>query len=140
MRERTFTLIAPYGLDSREAALLKQAAGRFQSSVIVSKEGDPLEGGAREFMQLMLLAAERGSRLRIRVTGPDEDAALDAISDEFMAQEIMISDDVSVRGQYEIYMDLKKAGRVALEAGRHPHALLLLAAVSRKFPEGEVVG
>jgi phosphocarrier protein HPr len=139
MRECLFIAIAQYGLDVRECALVGQAAGRYQSSFIVSTEGDPLEGNARVLMELMMLAAYRGTLLRVRVSGPDEDKAMEGFTRELEEQEVLIRDHVPARGEYEIFMEIKRAGRAALKKGDYYEAYVALKAVARKYPEDEVL-
>ena len=56
-------------------------AGRFKSEIMVCKEGAEVNG--KSVMQLMLLAAEYGAQVTLRVTGPDEQEALAAIEELF---------------------------------------------------------
>ena len=77
MTEREFTIPNTLGLHARPAAILAQEAGKFKSSITILKDG--LEVNGKSVMGLMLLAAECGSKLRIRVDGPDEIPALEAL-------------------------------------------------------------
>ena len=81
MTEREFTVTNKLGLHARPAALFVHEAGRFKSTVLVSKEG--LEINGKSIMGLMLLAAECGSKLRIKVNGADEKQALEALEKLF---------------------------------------------------------
>jgi phosphocarrier protein len=65
------------GLHARACALFVKTAARFQSQVLVSR--DDLEVNGKSIMGVMMLAAEEGSTIRVRVEGPDEARALEAL-------------------------------------------------------------
>jgi len=65
------------GLHARASAKIVEAAARFQSTVIVTKDGQSVD--ARSIMGLMMLAASLGSEIEIDASGPDAEAALTAI-------------------------------------------------------------
>lgn len=65
------------GLHARAAAKLTHLASGFQSEIWLSRSGRRVN--AKSIMGVMMLAAECGSTIRIRTSGTDEDAALDAI-------------------------------------------------------------
>ena len=65
------------GLHARAAVLLVQTAGRFDAEVTVEKDGQVVNG--RSIMGIMMLAAEQGSTIDVRTSGPDAAPALDAI-------------------------------------------------------------
>jgi phosphocarrier protein len=65
------------GLHARAAALLAETAGRFQSQVMVSKEGRSVD--AKSIMELLLLAANRGSVIGVTAVGADAEAAVAAV-------------------------------------------------------------
>jgi phosphotransferase system HPr (HPr) family protein len=67
----------PQGFHMRPMAAFAQLAARFDSSVKVSREGQSVNG--KSILDLMLLAAARGTELTLEVTGPDAEAALDAL-------------------------------------------------------------
>lgn len=77
MTERTFTVLNKMGLHARPAAMFVQATHKFQSQVTVEKEGQEVDG--KSIMGVLTLAAESGSRLRICVEGPDEEALLNEL-------------------------------------------------------------
>jgi len=74
-----FRLVNRLGLHARAAAQLVQAANRFKAEVLVSKEGEEVNG--KSIMGLLMLAAPVGSRLRVTVSGEDAEAALRVIGD-----------------------------------------------------------
>lgn len=65
------------GLHARPAAEFVKLASRFESEVWVEKDG--LEVNGKSIMGVMMLAAEAGSEIRIRVMGSDAAAALSAL-------------------------------------------------------------
>ena len=79
--EKVMTIMNRLGLHARPAALFVQEAGKFKSQIHVVKDG--LQVNGKSVMGLMLLAAERGSRLTIKADGPDEAKALEALEKLF---------------------------------------------------------
>ena len=75
----TATIVNKLGLHARPSALLVTTASQFQSEVWFSK--DSLRVNGKSIMGVMMLAAEKGSELKIEVDGPDEEAALKALQD-----------------------------------------------------------
>ncbi len=65
------------GLHARASAKVVEAAARFQSEIIIMKDGQRVN--ARSIMGLMMLAASLGSEIGIEVEGPDAEAAMTAI-------------------------------------------------------------
>jgi phosphocarrier protein len=77
MTSRTVTVVNQLGMHARAAAKFVHLAGRFQSRVVVSKQGRDMDG--KSIMGLLLLAAARGTLVTIAADGPDERAAVDAL-------------------------------------------------------------
>jgi len=69
------------GLHARPATMLVKTASGFQSKVIIKK--DELSVDAKSIMGVLILAAQKGSKLIIEVEGPDEEAAAEAMADLF---------------------------------------------------------
>ena len=67
----------PLGLHARAAAKFVHAAGRFASKIRVARGGREVDG--KSIMGLLLLAASRGSSIRISADGPDERDAMSAL-------------------------------------------------------------
>jgi phosphocarrier protein HPr len=65
------------GIHARPAALFVKKAAEYRSEVFVS-HGDLTVNG-KSIMGVMMLAAEEGAEIRIAATGPDEEAAVDAL-------------------------------------------------------------
>lgn len=78
MAERNVTIVNRLGIHARAAKVLVDAAKGFASEIILEK-GDRRADGKR-IMTVLMLEAPVGSELVLRVRGPDETEALDAIS------------------------------------------------------------
>jgi phosphocarrier protein len=72
--ERTFTIVNTLGLHARAAAQLVQTANRFQSEVLVDKEGTRVNG--KSIMGVLTLAAAKGTRITVSCEGVDAETAL----------------------------------------------------------------
>lgn len=57
------------GLHARAAALLVKTTNGFESEVILEKDGLRVNG--KSIMGVMMLAAAKGTTLKVEVTGPD---------------------------------------------------------------------
>jgi len=73
-QERTFLIVNSLGLHARAAAQLVQAANRFRSEVLVVKDGQEVNG--KSIMGVLMLAAAKGSEIRISCDGEDADEAM----------------------------------------------------------------
>ena len=71
------TISNKLGLHARASAKLTQLAGKYQSQVWISRNERRVN--AKSIMGVMMLAAGKGSSVKLETDGPDEDAALDAI-------------------------------------------------------------
>jgi len=76
-RSAVAKIINKKGLHARAAAKVVEAAARFQSQIMVAKDGQSVD--ARSIMGLMMLAASMGTEIKIDVEGPDADEAMKAI-------------------------------------------------------------
>ena len=65
------------GLHARACAMFVKTAARFSAEVFVSR--DDLEVNGKSIMGVMMLAAEEGSTIRVRATGPDEGEAVETL-------------------------------------------------------------
>lgn len=77
MSEREVLIVNPLGLHARPAAQIVRTASDFTADIRLEKDG--MEVNGKSIMGVMMLAAECGSTIRIRASGADEDAALDAL-------------------------------------------------------------
>lgn len=81
MLERKITVTNKTGLHARPAALLVQTASKFSSDITLVKEGS--EVNAKSIMGIMALGAGQGTELTIKVSGADEEEALNALLELF---------------------------------------------------------
>ena len=79
MPQREADIINKLGLHARAAAKLTQLAGRFKSDIWLSRNGQRVN--AKSIMGVMMLAASKGSSIRIETSGEDENEALQALLD-----------------------------------------------------------
>lgn len=77
--EREVTVVNPLGLHARPAALFVKLASGFGSDVEVGNAEMMVNG--KSIMGVMMLAAECGSTIRIRASGPDAAEAVAALAD-----------------------------------------------------------
>ena len=76
--ESTVQIPNRLGLHARPSAEFVKLSSRFASSITVEKDG--LEVNGKSIMGVMMLAAEFGSRLRIRAEGVDAPIAVRELS------------------------------------------------------------
>ena len=76
--ERSVRIANRNGIHARPAAEIVKVAAKFRSEVTLVR--DDLEVNGKSIMGVMMLAAEYGSKLDIRASGEDADAAVDAIA------------------------------------------------------------
>lgn len=74
---RTVEIINERGLHARASAKFVKLAAQFDAEIKVSREGATVD--AQSIMGLMMLAAGIGSEVEISASGPDAEAALDAL-------------------------------------------------------------
>ncbi len=77
MHEETVEIVNRAGMHARPASEFVKLATRYACEVRVEKDG--LEVNGKSIMGVLMLAAERGSHLTIRVDGDDAPAALAAL-------------------------------------------------------------
>lgn len=75
--KRSVEITNRLGLHARPAAEFVKLASRFDSTVFVEKDG--LEVNGKSIMGVMMLAAEQGSSITIRIVGADSQEALEAL-------------------------------------------------------------
>jgi phosphocarrier protein HPr len=78
MIKATISISNKLGLHARASAKLTKLAGSFQSDVFLTRNDRRIN--AKSIMGVMMLAAGMGSSVELEVDGPDEQAALDAIT------------------------------------------------------------
>ena len=77
MVERDIEIKNKRGLHARAAAKFVHTAARFKSDIKIRKGDEEVDG--KSILGILLLAAGRGSVIRVRADGEDERDALDAI-------------------------------------------------------------
>ena len=77
MIERDIEIKNKLGLHARAAAKLVHTAARFKSDIKIRKGDEEVDG--KSILGILLLAAGRGSTIKVKVDGLDERDALDAI-------------------------------------------------------------
>ena len=78
MTSRAVTVPNELGMHARAAARFVRLASTFTAQIKVDRDGRAIDG--KSIMGLLLLAAARGATITITADGPDELAALDALS------------------------------------------------------------
>lgn len=76
--ERTVEIVNRAGMHARPAAELVKLAGSFAAEIRLEKDG--LEVNGKSIMGVLMLAAERGSQLRISADGDDASDAVEALA------------------------------------------------------------
>ncbi len=78
MAEQSVQILNKNGLHARPAAEIVKAASKFKSDITISRED--IEVNGKSIMGVMMLAAEYGSTVMLRASGPDAEQAVDALS------------------------------------------------------------
>ena len=78
MLQREADIVNKLGLHARASAKLTQVASGFASDIWLSRNGKRVN--AKSIMGVMMLAAAKGSSIRIETDGADEQAAMDAVA------------------------------------------------------------
>ena len=71
---REFEILNQNGVHARPAALFVKTAARFDSDVMVEKDGNRVSG--KSIMGMMTLEASMGSKIVVLIEGPDAEAAM----------------------------------------------------------------
>ncbi len=71
------TICNRLGLHARPAMSFVETACNFQSDVVVRRENQKVDG--KSIMQMMMLAATKGTELLIEATGPDANETIQAL-------------------------------------------------------------
>jgi phosphocarrier protein len=77
MVEQTVTIQNNLGLHLRAGAVFVKVASKFASHIVIARDGVEVNG--KSILGVMMLAAERGAEVTLRVEGPDEVQALEAL-------------------------------------------------------------
>jgi phosphocarrier protein HPr len=75
---RSVTVVNPLGMHARAAAKFVHLATKYRAQVRVARDTREMDG--KSIMGLLLLAAARGTTIRISAEGADEDDAVAALT------------------------------------------------------------
>jgi phosphocarrier protein HPr len=75
--EETFEILNELGMHARAATKFVQAANKFKSDVNIEKDGQTVNG--KSIMGVLLLAAAKGTFIKVTCSGEDAPAALAAL-------------------------------------------------------------
>ena len=78
MIQRELTIINRLGMHARAAAKFVSLASQFDSEIELEKGNRRVNG--KSIMGVMMLAASRGSTVRLLIDGEDEESAMDALA------------------------------------------------------------
>lgn len=81
MVEKEILIVNKLGLHARAAAKLVSLASGFKSTIELIREGRTVNG--KSIMGVMMLAASKGTRLKIKAEGSDENEALRQVEELF---------------------------------------------------------
>ena len=77
MITKKLTILNKLGLHARAAAKIVATANKFESTIIITKNGKNAD--ARSIMKLLMLSASQGSSISIEVNGSDQNDAMRSI-------------------------------------------------------------
>lgn len=77
MHQQEFEIVNKLGLHARASALFVKTASKFKSEVKLARESVEVNG--KSIMGIMMLAAAKGTKIRLTVEGSDEDEAMEVI-------------------------------------------------------------
>lgn len=77
-QEVSLTICNQKGLHARAAAAFVKCVTAFEAEVLVEKDGQEVDGCS--ILSLMMLAASKGTTIKVRASGEDAQAAIEAIS------------------------------------------------------------
>ena len=81
IHRRTVTVVNDQGLHFRPCQLIALAAQQHQGSVVLSR--GTTRADAKSLLELLTLAAERGTDLELEVTGPEANVVAEKVSELF---------------------------------------------------------
>ncbi len=82
MISKKLTILNKLGLHARAAAKLVALSNNFNSEIILVKDNKSAD--ARSIMKLLMLSASKGSVLEVKITGKDQEEAMDSIEKLFL--------------------------------------------------------
>ncbi len=79
MLQKEFVIVNKLGLHARASALFVKTANRFASEIKLARDGVEVNG--KSIMGIMMLAASKGSAVRLTTSGADEAEAMQVIGE-----------------------------------------------------------
>ncbi|RII26591.1 MAG: HPr family phosphocarrier protein [Geobacter sp.] len=79
MLEEDFLIVNKLGLHARASALLVKTSSQFTSEIKIEREGVSVNG--KSIMGIMMLAAAKGTTIRVTVEGDDEALAMSTLGE-----------------------------------------------------------
>ena len=76
---RGVEIVNRLGLHARAAVTLVELSNKYEAEITIAR--DDLEVNAKSIMGILMLAAAKGSTIRVRAEGPDAEAAVAAIAE-----------------------------------------------------------
>lgn len=70
------------GLHARPAAMIVKVANQFKSEIFLEKDGEKING--KSIMGVMMLAASKGSKVKLMAKGDDAEEAVNALEAVFL--------------------------------------------------------
>ena len=77
--EKRLTIVNKLGLHARAASQFVRVANKFNSDVFVAKGDQEVNG--KSIMGILILAAAKGSEIRVKAVGEDAESAVNALSE-----------------------------------------------------------
>lgn len=79
--EKEITIKNTQGLHARPAAIFVQIAAKYESDIVVQKDGEEVNG--KSIMGILMLGAQKDSRIRVTADGKDAEEAVKEL-EEFL--------------------------------------------------------
>ncbi len=79
MLDQDFTIVNKLGLHARASALFVKTASRFRADIKIEREG--IEVNGKSIMGIMMLAAAKGTVIKVKIEGEDEVEAMAALGE-----------------------------------------------------------
>ena len=76
---KTFTILNEVGIHARPASMIVKCLLQLESEVFIEKDGRKVNG--KSIMGILMLAAGKGSQIKVEADGPDAQDALSAVAD-----------------------------------------------------------
>lgn len=81
MKKSEYTIKDAEGIHARPAGLLVKEAKKYNSKIVISKDGKSAE--ATRLMAVMSLGVKSGQMIEVEITGEDEDTAFEGMKTFF---------------------------------------------------------